>query len=121
MSAADGAARSSGRNFRIAETCAHASELPVVAAVAVAGLQAPACAVQPVAVTRTACGSPTSVNDTVKLGNTAVPRPATASVPSAGTLGQLQVRAVPLTLQPGKVFVADATFELAPVWMYLVR
>ena len=57
----------------------------------------------------------------MKLGKTALPRLATASPPTPAKLGQLQVSAVPLILQPGNVLVVDATFELAPVWMYLVR
>ena len=90
-----GAARNSGRSFKIEETVAVASEFPLVD-----GVQAPAWAVQPVAIIRTASGSLAAENATVKPSSTALPRVA-VELPLLGTSGQLQVRTFPLTLQPG--------------------
>ena len=89
-----GAARNSGRNFKMAETVAVASEFPVVADV-----QAPACAVQPVTMIRTASGSLVAENAAVNPGSTAEPSAAVA-LPVVGTSGQLQVLVLPEILQP---------------------
>ena len=98
-----GAARISGRIFRITDIVAVASDEPVVAAdKGVSGLQLPDCDVQPVEVTSTASASPATLEkDKVKLGRTVEPKLATASLVLAGILGQLHVRVAPEILQPG--------------------